>query len=412
MTAETGQIRAGAVLYTSTSTRISVLSEFAQELKRRRWRVGGIVQEVFTRKDGARRAVDAVELDSGRRIPLSRPSDADIDAGLCGLDRSALAEATGAVRRAIEERVDLLVVEKFGDREKKGEGLADEILLALAEGIPTLVLVSATALDSWVRFTGGLGDLLPPEPAALWRWWGPRNLYHELAAGVADAPVRRVIIGLHWTLVEGEMGCGLAHTPARDAAGCHRVPEAGAFAGKNLAEIARLAQSWNPFETALGIAAINAQTNRPDLEGEAVSGLDLFAGGDGPLTVIGSFPGLNERLPGARVVELEPREGEYPAAAADWLLPESAAAVITASALVNRSLPGLIEAGRGAHLALIGPGTPLSPLLFAHGLDALAGFVVENPEAVARIVTEGGGQSALKPHGRYVTLRREDTAQA
>jgi uncharacterized protein (DUF4213/DUF364 family)/nucleoside-triphosphatase THEP1 len=397
---------------TGTSTRVSVLSEFAQELKRRHWRVGGIVQEVFTREDGARRAVDAVELDTGRRIPLSRPSDADIDAGLCGLDRSALAEATGAVRRAVDERVDLLVVEKFGDREKKGEGLADEILLALAEGIPTLVLVPAGALNSWIRFTGGLGDLLAPDPAALWRWWGPHNLYRELIASVPNAPVRRVVIGLHWTLIEGERGCGLAHTPARDAAGCHRVPEAGALAGKSLAELARLAQSWNPFETAIGIAAINAHTNRPDLEGEAVSGLDLFTDIDGPLTVIGRFPGLNERLPGARIVELEPREGEYPAPAADWLLPESEAVVITASALVNRSLPGLIEAGRGACLALIGPGTPLSPHLFAYGLDALAGFVVENPEAIARIIAEGGGQSALKPHGRYVTLRREYTYPA
>ncbi|HJN25682.1 MAG TPA: DUF2478 domain-containing protein [Rhodospirillales bacterium] len=164
-------IRAAAVLYTTETTAEFVLSNFADELKAKGMRVGGLVQEFLTDDEGNRIGLDAIEVDTGARIPINRPTQSDRINGVCSLDRSALTESTSALRRAIADKVDLIVVEKFGEQEQKGSGLADEILAAMAEGIPTVVLVPAIALEEWTKFSGGMADLLPCSPDAVRRWW-------------------------------------------------------------------------------------------------------------------------------------------------------------------------------------------------------------------------------------------------
>jgi uncharacterized protein (DUF4213/DUF364 family) len=86
--------------------------------------------------------------------------------------------------------------------------------------------------------------------------------------------------------------------------------------------------------------------------------------------------------------------------------PASEAAVITAATLADHSLPGLLRAGRGTRIALVGPSTPLTPRLFAYGVEVLAGLVVEDPETLAGVVAAGGTVGALKHHARHVTLRK------
>ncbi len=166
-------VRAAAVLYTPDTKAEFVLAGFADELKARGLSVGGLVQEFLTDGNGERIGLDAIEVDTGQRIPINRPTESDKVNGVCSLDRSALTESTGALRRAIANRVDLLVVEKFGEQEQNGGGLADEILAAMAEGIPTLVLVPAAALETWNAFSGGMADLLPCSPEAVRRWFNP-----------------------------------------------------------------------------------------------------------------------------------------------------------------------------------------------------------------------------------------------
>lgn len=398
-------IRIGGVLYTRETEHRTILRDFAEEVSRRGWQVGGVVQELIFDENGERVGVDVVEIDTGEHIAISRPTADTMAAKTCTLDRSALTDATSPLRRAVDKRVDLMVVEKFGEQEQDGSGLADEILAAVVEGIPTLVAVPAEALERWNTFSGGMGDLLASDSQALWRWWGPHNLYRELANSVEDAPVKRVVLGMNWTLVEGPHGCGLAQTPSKDTPGCKSLPQAGSFSGKSLKELARLATSWNPFETAVGIAAVNAHCNRFDLKGSQENGLDMFGDVDGPVAVVGRFPGIAERLPGAKVIEKAPQDGEYPEQAAEKLISDSEAAVITASTLVNRSLPNLLSSGRNTRIALVGPGTPLTPDLHAHGIEILSGLVIIDTDGAAQAVAEGGGAKALKKFGRYTTLR-------
>ena len=165
------QIHAAAMLYPSGSGSKDTLLTFVQGLKTNGYSVGGILQELIFDESGVNIGVDAIALDNEERFPIVRPSKEDIAAGSCGLDRSTLSESSVALRRAIAAPVDLLVVEKFGEREQLGEGLADDILRAMSDGIPTLVAVPNSAEPKWTEFTGGLSANLTTDLSDLENWW-------------------------------------------------------------------------------------------------------------------------------------------------------------------------------------------------------------------------------------------------
>ncbi len=233
-----------------------------------------------------------------------------------------------------------------------------------------------------------------------------KQIFDTLLSNIDDQEIKRVIIGINWTLVETALGCGLAHTPRRDDPGCQTISTAGKLTDLKLNETAELILSENPMEVAIGMAAINASYNQYDLEASDKNGLDAFTDIDGPVTVIGRFPGLTERIRDLRVIEKEPREGEYGEQDAAKLLPESAGVIITSSALVNGSAGQLLELSKNTRVCMVGPSTPFAPGLFELGVDYLAGTIVTNVEGMAIAVAQGGAVKALKPYGIFKTLSR------
>lgn len=400
--------RAGAVVYPPGAPIEDLFAAFTGMLKQRGWRLGGLIQRTDRDPRGRKIGMVLIDLANGCATDIGQALGKLAGGDACTVDPAAVADTTATVRRAMAEGVDLLVVNKFSQLERQRGGFSHEMLTAMAEGVPLLTAVPAVALEDWLRFCGGHCDLLAPSIEALWRWWGPHRLYRELALGVGEGEAKRVVVGLNWTMVEGPDGIGLATTPPRDTPGCYGRLDAGRYAGRSLAELAALADSWNPFETAIGLAATGAWHNRYDLAAEPLNGLDALGETHGRVVVIGSFPGIAERLPGCQVVERYPEEGEFPDWAAEWLLPGCEAAVVTGSALANRSLPRLLELATDARVALVGPSTPLAPGLFDYGLTALSGLVATDPDGLARTVAEGGATRALKNHGRQVTLRRPE----
>ncbi|MFP6748033.1 MAG: DUF2478 domain-containing protein [Alphaproteobacteria bacterium] len=155
------------------------LSSFAAELREQGVRVGGLVQEVSRNDGGKMTGIDMLELDTGRRIAINRPTKENLENKTCSLNTNALAESTEALRRAIRERADLIVLEKFGEQEQKGQGLCDEIFAAIADEIPLLIAVPNFALDLWRERTGEMGETLAYDLDAFRQWWasvgGPRN---------------------------------------------------------------------------------------------------------------------------------------------------------------------------------------------------------------------------------------------
>lgn len=231
------------------------------------------------------------------------------------------------------------------------------------------------------------------------------SLYDILLAAIPSVPIRRVVIGVNWTFVESAQGGGLAQTPRRDAPGCQPIAGAGDLAKRDLRTLAELVRSANPMEATLGMAAINAFHNRYDVTGSTENGLAAFADVDGPVTVVGRFPGLDRYLKDFRIVEREPRAGEFAEGDFARLAADSAGIVITASTLANKSAERLFEHARGRRIAIVGPGTPLAPDLHRFGVEVLAGSVVANADLAATIVGETGGAPALKQACRYVTLK-------
>jgi len=160
-----------AAVYSRDLEDRDALADFAAELRGAGIRVGGLVQKVVHDADGEKTGIDIVELDTGRRIAINRPTREDLENKTCSLDTDALAESTEALRRAVRERADLIVLEKFGEQEQKGQGLSDEIFMAIAEEIPLLIAVPESALDLWQERSGELGDTLAYDLDAFRAWW-------------------------------------------------------------------------------------------------------------------------------------------------------------------------------------------------------------------------------------------------
>ena len=167
----TPKIALAGALYPSRQRELGVMRAFADEIMADGWRVGGIVQEVLKGPGDVTVGIDAIELDTGHRFAINRPTDSDRLNKTCSLNPSVLAEASGALDRAIRSHMDLVVVEKFGEQEQQGEGLADEILRAVSGGIPTLVAVPNGVGDVWREFTGDLGEDLTFDMVSFRDWW-------------------------------------------------------------------------------------------------------------------------------------------------------------------------------------------------------------------------------------------------
>ncbi|OAN48207.1 hypothetical protein A6A04_05145 [Paramagnetospirillum marisnigri] len=403
VTAQPGVPPIGAVIYAPGNPPERLLADFAADLLARGFKVGGLIQHTQRAEDGRKTDMTVTELDTGRTLSIGQSLGKASKA--CILDSQALAEASGAMRRAVEGRADLVFVNKFSKSECEGQGLASDMLAAVAEGLPVLTAVPGVLIGEWVDFTGGRTDLLPPTWAALWRWWGPKHLYADMAQGVGEAKVKRVVVGLNWTMVETEDGVGLAQTPERGTPACLAAPQAGDRAGGALSELAALVRSNNPFDVALGVAACNAHYNRFDLEAERDNGLDSFGRPEGEAVVIGAFPSVEQRLPGIKVIDRRPGPGQYPEEAAETLLPAAETVIITSATLANRSLPRLLTLARDSRVALVGPGAPLTPRLFSYGIEVLSGLIAEDMDGLARVVAEGGGAKDLKRFCRPATLR-------
>ena len=157
-----------AAVYTPDTKDRKALSRFVERLLSGNTRVAGILQETVLDSGGEVIGLNAVDISSGNRLPISRPTKNDDE---CGLDVSALVETAGIIRKAISDRVELVVVEKFGEQEQGGKGLNDEILQTIAADIPLLIAVPEAALPIWQERTGELGSVLPFDEDALRQWW-------------------------------------------------------------------------------------------------------------------------------------------------------------------------------------------------------------------------------------------------
>jgi uncharacterized protein len=159
--------------------------------------------------------------------------------------------------------------------------------------------------------------------------------------------------------------------------------------------LAEFAYSMEPLEASIGVAAINSMFDVDEsLAVEMNASEVLMSRGRGKnVALIGHFPfiqQLRETAGQLWVIEQNPVEDEYPAEAAVELLPKAEVVSITSSSLINHTLDGLLSlCSSEATVMLVGPTTPLSPILFNHGVSIISGAIVVDEAAVLRTVGQG-----------------------
>jgi len=211
---------------------------------------------------------------------------------------------------------------------------------------------------------------------------------------LSDHKVTRLTFGAHIAGVESAT-MGLATW----ACGKHPVtfqelPLAeGSFSGK---ELAQLLHDKDPFTSSLGLAALNSLLPDPlpeDLIDVNAGDLILELGRKKCVAVIGHFPFV-EKMKGCfdklMVFEKAPKPGDLLADLIPQHLPSADIVAVTATTLSNGTLAGILSCcSKSAIKLIIGPSTPVSPVLFKLGFDYVAGVVVNDRELVIKGIEDG-----------------------
>ena len=243
------------------------------------------------------------------------------------------------------------------------------------------------------------------------------RLYDALIEGIDDT--RRVdyaCCGAWRAWVESDGRAGMASLLVPGMTASAPTGELAQYRGKKLRDLAALAKSWDARESSLGVAAINAYYN--DVRSLACSKAQLFpvGGEEGDVfeqmlpyakgkkvATIGHFNGIDQLYGPVcefTVFEREPRPGDLPDTAEEYLLPRMDLVFITGMALTNKTLPRLLQLTSGCRVVMTGPSTPLSDILFDFGVDTVSGLAVADTES---------GLAAVQSdhwHDIYETARR------
>jgi uncharacterized protein (DUF4213/DUF364 family) len=224
-----------------------------------------------------------------------------------------------------------------------------------------------------------------------------------------DAPVQQIVMGAFWTEVildtDPPRGGLASTTRASDHDGGFPVRDAGRLMERSGRELAALLKSSSTLEASIGMAAVNAlleidekvltETNAEEVILERGSGRRVAIAGHFPFT-----PRVRKAAAECWVLELSPRPGDLPAEQAAEILPRADVVALTGTSLINHTFDGLVDLCRpDAFVLLLGPSTPISPVLFEAGVSAISGTRVDDPAQVLRTVTQGATFRQVKRGG-------------
>jgi len=198
--------------------------------------------------------------------------------------------------------------------------------------------------------------------------------------------------------------CGLAASLPKDALKQTppMVKEPGRLLEKSATELVKMSYSDSILEAAIGMASINSLI---DIDEENC--VELNAGAliaekakDKRVAIVGHFPFLHkirEISKELNIMEKNPREGDLMEQDAGVILPEADVIGITGTALTNHTMDQLLSLCRpDAYVVVLGDSTPLSPVLFDYGVDAISGTMVIDSETALRCVSQGANFRQIK----------------
>jgi len=159
-------------------------------------------------------------------------------------------------------------------------------------------------------------------------------------------------------------------------------------------ELAEYARSDSLLEASIGMATINSLMDIDESKCIEKNAFEIILGkGQGKnVAIVGHFPWIPKLKGKAKnlwVLEQRIREGDLPAKEADRILPQCDVVGITGTSFINHTVEGLLNLCNDAYVVLVGPTSPLSPVLFEYGIDAICGSKIINPDKLIRSISEG-----------------------
>lgn len=144
---------AAALLNDDQADTGALLAGTACQQRRAGRQVRGLVMTHPESERGCAGAMVLVDLHTADEYLVSQPLGAG--SASCHADPQGFARASEVLRRALDERPDLVVCNRFGRLESEGGGFRAELLALVAAGIPVLTVVSPPYVDAWQSCTGG-----------------------------------------------------------------------------------------------------------------------------------------------------------------------------------------------------------------------------------------------------------------
>ncbi len=238
------------------------------------------------------------------------------------------------------------------------------------------------------------------------------NILRHLINNISPTPVQEVIVGVFSTLIKTETNCGIAST-IRYGSPHQRIKDSGELENYNLRELAEFALSENLLEASVGMAAINSTFALADRRYRKINASDIILekGRGKTLGIIGHFPfleRLSEQFEKVYIFEKFPQKGDFGEADIPEFLPKADVVALTGTAITNHTFENILKhASQKAIKIVLGPSTPLSPLLFDLGIDVVAGTVVRDYEQTRRQVLQATPSRYLEGL-EFATMFRED----
>jgi uncharacterized protein len=239
------------------------------------------------------------------------------------------------------------------------------------------------------------------------------DILEEILQSLPKKPiaVKKVVIGVHWTAVSSKY-CGLASTLTGENLPYANVDGVGSLHMRSAQELASLVLTGNHYESSIGMAALNSMINPNPVNAIKLNAYDwLFENAVGKdIAIVGHFPFVEKVRPLARnlwVLEKNPRPGDIPAEYSAEYLAKANIIAITGSAFVNHSMQEVLDmCNPDATIMILGPSTPLSPLLFEHGVSILSGAQVVDEEKALLTIQQGGSFSQLLGVNRITLFKK------
>ena len=243
------------------------------------------------------------------------------------------------------------------------------------------------------------------------------EILRELALARAnDLLVKDVRIGLRYTAVMLEDGStGVAYNfSKRVTRGCPALDSMLPLASKKARGLITLIDSGHEIESSLAIATANALLNKPEreyLDGDILRHLALRP--DDTVAMVGYFaplvPALRANCSDIKIFDQVSRPGGevLPAdEAVEWIA-KSEVALVTATAIINRTIDYLLKACSSCReVVILGPSSPLEPEAFrGTPVTLLSGIVIHDGEEILRRLSEGGGTRQFRGCSKKVNLR-------